>query len=160
MWKLYWTSCPFNLHPDFSRVPPYPDFSRLLSDFFRVASAQFFGGWQLEKKSSEYLEKSGRDGTLDKLGCRLNGRLLYNKIIEKYSRKVPRIESLTDKLAFSLKPRGKSWHKKQPWLAVKSWLIILSKRTHLDMDMNHKLCPYMYHWGLLMYSLSIFSHAL
>ena len=44
--------------------------------------------------------------------------------------------------AFSLKPRGKSWHRKQPWLAVKSWLIILSKRTHLDMDMNHKLCPY------------------
>ena len=62
--KIVLNLFPFNLHPDFSRVPPYPDFSRLLSDFFRVASAQFFGGWQLEKKSSEYLEKSGRDGTL------------------------------------------------------------------------------------------------
>ena len=27
-------SRPFNLHPDFSRVPPRPDFSRVLSEIF------------------------------------------------------------------------------------------------------------------------------
>ena len=65
---------PFNLHPDFSRVPPHPDFSRVLSEIFLgVASALFFQGGSLEKagfhtKSEENqvrtLEKLGRGGTL------------------------------------------------------------------------------------------------
>ena len=37
----------FNLHPDFSRVPPSPDFSRVLSEkFLGQILPSFFSGWQ------------------------------------------------------------------------------------------------------------------
>ena len=41
---------PFNLHPDFSRVPPRPYFYRVQFEiFFRLTSAQFFLGGSLKK---------------------------------------------------------------------------------------------------------------
>ena len=76
----------YRVHPDFSRVPPRPDFSRVLTWFFsdlQVWNPAFFklppwkkpGRSYSKKISDSTLEKSGHGGTLEKSGCRLKGQM-------------------------------------------------------------------------------------
>ena len=82
---------PFNLHPEkwfegypvkstqiFYRVPPHSDFYRVLTWFFfsdlQVWNPAFFKLPPWKKLGRSYPKKSS-DSTLEKSGCRLNGRL-------------------------------------------------------------------------------------
>ena len=56
---LPWIVYPFNLHPNFSRVPPRPDFSRVLSEIFLGSFYPVQGGSL--KKAGFYTCKSEKN---------------------------------------------------------------------------------------------------
>ena len=79
---------PCKIYPDFSRMPPRPDFSRVLTWFIsdlQVWNPAFFQAATLKIPGRSYpkriwdstLEKSGHGSTLEKSGCRLNGCVLW-----------------------------------------------------------------------------------
>ena len=79
----------YRVHPDFSRVPPRHDFSRVLNWFvydLQVWNPAFFKLPPWKKPGRSYplknfqTEKSGHGGILEKPECRLNGRLLYGAV--------------------------------------------------------------------------------
>ena len=92
-WEVIWrVPCKiypdfYRVHPDFSRVPPRPDFFRVLTWLFffyylQVSNPSFFklppwkkpGRSYPKKISYSTLETTRRGDTLEKSGCWLNGR--------------------------------------------------------------------------------------